>query len=265
MSGGDALAVIGARELSGCIPTTPPCASLHFQAAEPIARPEGLVVIVPGAGGINYPEYAAGYRDLAVSLAAKGLIAVNFCPRGYGPSRGMFTHGSCVEDIATVLAWAQSRYGQIPMYAHARSAGCGIILTCSALGMALGAVALWGCPPSIRQFYTPGTEKAAMAKFLVARGVRPDPVHFIEEILDPEDSAHRVRCPVLLAGSLDDPYVSLTAYAAMFAAFPVSSKQMTIFAGLPHMVLKASLGSMDWDLYVSAFAGFFKEVGQAGR
>jgi alpha-beta hydrolase superfamily lysophospholipase len=112
-----------ARSLrAGALPASAGAPALHLEIAEPRVPRESVptVVFAPGTGA-----YVMLYAEFLAALAARGVRAVGFDPRGHGGSggaRGSYTMPELVEDMDRVVGWAEARFGG-PVFVAGSSQG----------------------------------------------------------------------------------------------------------------------------------------------
>ncbi|MBX3271322.1 MAG: alpha/beta fold hydrolase [Sandaracinaceae bacterium] len=98
--------------------------ALQLERFEPTgARPSGATPTVVFAPGTN--AYALLYAELLAALAARGVRAIGYDPRGHGASggrRGSYTMDELVDDLARVVAHARARHGA-PVFVAGSSQG----------------------------------------------------------------------------------------------------------------------------------------------
>lgn len=191
------------------------------------------ILMVPGAGGKNYPTYQKVYEDLAIDLVNNGFCAITFSPRGHSGSGGLYSHKNVLEDITSVSQYIKNNnYGKDTIL-FGRSAGAGISAQYAINNPEIKGIALWGGPPRIDAWFTLEKRADTFHNF-TKRGTNFDEDRFLNSIINLEEVIEHVKSPFLLFAGSDDEYTSQTEQFNLWLKVSSTQSMFTIIKGAKH-------------------------------
>jgi acetyl esterase/lipase len=202
----------------------------------PAAGPGGRTAIVLVHGGA-WSGFGKEAYDLPPGSPVAPRIASRLAARGFVVAAIDYTHGNIpaqVGDVRRALAWMRSsadRFGIDPAHtvAWGDSAGGQLALMAAINGWA-GAAVAWGAPTDLRSIarrLPPGHLEAVVR---CAMGACPGRW----SALSPLSGARRLRVPVLLVNSKEDPIVQLDESALPMRAANPSHVRVKVIPAFGH-------------------------------